>query len=161
MGLNTVTFRWEAYAKGVREKYYRDWKDDAGLYYSSKRPQDAGKHRTAPLRYLAYTAPYMHAGQFYTLEEVIDFYNDGGADNEFTDGTHGLENKTSILKPLDLSDEEKEALVAFLEEISGEEIRIKLPEVPPYDVMPNVPGLTQAQAKRIGLETHLAVAKQQ
>ena len=161
MGLNAVTFRWEAYAKGVREKYYRDWKDDAGLYYSSKRPQDAGKHRTAPLRYLAYTAPYMHAGQFYTLEEVIDFYNDGGADNEFTDGTHGLENKTSILKPLDLSDDEKEALVAFLEEISGEEIRIKLPEVPPYDVMPNVPGLTQAKAKRIGLETHLAVVEQQ
>jgi len=36
-----------------------------------------------------------------------------------------------------------------------------LPEVPPYDVMPNVPGLTQAKAKRIGLETHLAVVEQQ
>jgi len=31
MGINTVTFRWENYAKGVYEKYYREWKDDAGL----------------------------------------------------------------------------------------------------------------------------------
>ncbi len=161
MGLNTVTFRWENYAKGVYEKHYRNWKDDAGLYFSTKRPQDVGKHRTAPLRYIAYTAPYMHAGQFYTLEEVVDFYNEGGGENEFTDNTHGLENKTPILKSLNLSDEEKEALVAFLEEISGDEIRFKLPEVPPYDVMPNVPGLTQVRAKRIGLETYLAVAGQQ
>jgi|TARA_B100001971_G_scaffold101440_3_gene93508 cytochrome c peroxidase len=161
MGLNTVTFRWENYAKGVYEKHYRNWKDDAGLYFSSKRPVDVGKHRTAPLRYLVYTAPYMHAGQFYTLEEVIDFYNEGGGENEFTDGTHGLENKTPILKPLNLSDEEKEALVVFLEEISGDEIRMKLPEVPPYGVLPNVPGLTQIRAKRIGLESYLAAAGQQ
>jgi len=161
MGLNTVTFRWEAYAKGVHEKYYRDWKDDAGLYYSTKRPTDVGKHRTAPLRYLAYTAPYMHAGQFYTLEEVIDFYDEGGGDNEFTDGTHGLENKTPILKPLKLNDDEKESLVIFLEEISGDEIRLKLPEVPPYGVMPDVPGLTQVRAKRIGLESYLARVAQQ
>jgi cytochrome c peroxidase len=161
MGINTVTFRWEAYAKGVHEKYYRNWKDDAGLYYSTKRRTDVGKHRTAPLRYLAYTAPYMHAGQFYTLEEVIDFYDEGGGDNEFTDGTHGLENKTPILKPLKLNDDEKESLVIFLEEISGDEIRLKLPEVPPYGVMPDVPGLTQVRAKRIGLESYLARVAQQ
>jgi len=161
MGINTVTFRWEAYAKGVHEKYYRNWKDDAGLYYSTKRRTDVGKHRTAPLRYLAYTAPYMHAGQFYTLEEVIDFYDEGGGDNEFTDGTHGLENKTPILKPLKLNDDEKESLVIFLEEISGDAIRLKLPEVPPYGVMPDVPGLTQVRAKRIGLESYLARVAQQ
>jgi len=92
---------------------------------------------------------------------VIDFYDEGGGDNEFTDGTHGLENKTPILKPLNLNDEEKESLVVFLEEISGDEIRLKLPEVPPYEVMPDVPGLTQARAKRIGLETYLARTAQQ
>jgi len=155
MGINTVTFRWESYAKGVYEKYYREWKDDAGLYYTSKRLKDAGKFRTQPLRYLIYTAPYMHGGQFFTLEEVIDFYNEGGGDNEFTDGSHGFNNKTPILKPLNLSDEEKEALVVFLEEISGEEIRMAVPEVPPYGVMPDVPTLTQAQAKRAGMEAYL------
>ncbi len=155
-GLNTITFRWENYAKGVQENQYRNWKDDAGVYYTTKRKKDAGKFRTQPLRYLIYTPPYMHAGQFFTLEEVVDFYNEGGGENEFTDGTHGLRNKTDILKPLNLTDDEKAALVAFLEEISGEEIKMKVPEVPPYGVMPDVPNLTQAQAKRIGLEMYLS-----
>ena len=155
-GINTITYRWENYAKGVHEKMYRDWKDDAGLYYTSKRKQDIGKFRTQPLRYIKYTPPYMHAGQFFTLEEVIDFYNEGGGENEFTDGTHGFKNKTPILKPLNLTDEEKEALVVFLEEISGEEIQMAVPEVPKIEVMPDVPGLTQAQAKRIGLEMYLS-----
>ena len=95
----------------------------------------------------------MHAGQFFTLEEVIDFYNDGGGKNEFT-ARYG--NKTKLLKPLKLSDKEKEALVAFLEEISGDEIKMVTPKVPPYGVADNVKGLTQAQAKRIGLEMYLS-----
>ena len=152
-GMNQITFRWENYAKGVHEKKYREWKDDAGLYYTTKRPQDAGKFRTPPLRYIAFTAPYMHAGQLFTLEEVVDFYNEGGGTNEFTE-RYG--NKTSILEPLDLNDEEKEALVAFLEELSGTEIVMPIPKVPEYGVMPDVPGLTQAQAKRIGLENYLS-----
>jgi cytochrome c peroxidase len=95
----------------------------------------------------------MHAGQFYTLEEVIDFYDEGGGDNEMT-GRVG--NKTPILRPLNLSDEEKEALIAFLEELSGEEIVMATPKVPPYEAFPDVAGLSQAEAKRIGLEFHLS-----
>ncbi len=157
-GMNQITFRWENYAKGVHEKKYREWKDDAGLYYTTKRDKDAGKFRTPPLRYVAFTAPYMHAGQLFTLEEVVDFYNDGGGTNEFTE-RYG--NKTPILQPLGLSDGEKESIVAFLEELSGEEIIMPIPKVPEYGVMPDVPGLTQAQAKRIGLETYLSSRGQQ
>lgn len=153
MGINTITFRFEFYAKGVHEKYYREYKDDMGLYFVTKRPSDMGKFRTQPLRYLNYTAPYMHAGQFFMLEEVIDFYNDGGGDNEFTERNG---NKTRILKPLNLSDEEKEALIVFLEEISGEEIKMAIPQIPQYAVMPDVETLTQAKAKRIGLEYYLS-----
>ena len=152
-GINQITFRWENYAKGVYESRYREWKDDAGLYYTTKRIQDAGKFRTAPLRYIKYTAPYMHAGQFFTLEEVIDFYDEGGGKNEFTEKQG---NKTKILQPLKLTDGEKGALVAFLEELSGDEIKMAVPKVPPYGAMPDVADLTQAQAKRIGLETYLA-----
>jgi cytochrome c peroxidase len=152
-GINEITFRFELYAKGVKEEYYRDFKDDLGLYFSTKRPQDIGKFRTQPLRYLAYTAPYMHAGQFFTLEEVVDVYDEGGGDNEFTER---FGNKTPILKPLDLSDEEKEALVAFLEEMSGEEIVMPVPKVPGYEAMADVADLTQAKAKRIGLEFYLS-----
>lgn len=157
-GMNTITFRYELYAKGVHQKYYQEYKDDLGLYFTSKRPDDIGKFRTQPLRYLKYTAPYMHAGQFYTLEEVIDFYNDGGGTNEFTERKG---NKSKILEPLGLTDDEKAALVAFLEEISGAEISMPIPEVPPYGVMPDVPGLTQADAKRIGLEMYFSRTEQQ
>ncbi|MBT6827884.1 MAG: hypothetical protein HOA58_00055 [Rhodospirillaceae bacterium] len=152
-GLNTITFRFELYAKGSHEKYYRDFKDDPGLYFTTKRPSDMGKFRTPPLRYVLFTAPYMHAGQFYTLEEVVDFYNEGGGDNDMTAYAGS---KTPILKPLNLSDEEKEALVAFLEELSGEEIVMATPKVPPYEAVPDIEGMSQAEAKRIGLEFHLS-----
>ncbi len=152
-GLNQITFRYELYAKGSHEVMYREFKDDPGLYYTTKRKEDMGKFRTPSLRYIKYTAPYMHAGQFFTLEEVIDFYNEGGGENEFTEK---IGNKTPILKPLNLTDEEKEALVAFLEELSGEEIRIGEVKVPPYEVFPDISGLTQAKAKRTGLEEYLS-----
>jgi cytochrome c peroxidase len=157
-GLNTITFRFELFAKGVHEDYYRDFKDDLGLYFTTKRKSDMGKFRTPTLRYIAYTAPYMHAGQFFTLEEVIDFYDEGGGENEMSER---VGSKTPILKPLNLSDEEKEALVAFLEELSGDEIKIPLPQVPPYGVMPDVATLTQADAKRAGLEMYLIQSGQE
>ncbi|RMF83758.1 MAG: cytochrome-c peroxidase [Nitrospinota bacterium] len=156
-GINQITFRFENYAKGVPEEFYRTFKDDAGLYYTTKRKEDLGKFRTPSLRYIKYTAPYMHNGAFFTLEEVIDFYDQGGGENEFTDGTHGVNTKTPILKPLHLTDEEKAALVAFLEELSGEEISVGEVVVPNYAPFPDVESLTQAQAKRIGLEDFLTI----
>ena len=131
-GLAQVTFRYEQYAKGVTEEMYRTIKDDAGLYYRTKQKADKGKFRTPPLRYTAYTAPYMHNGSFFEFEELIDFYDEGGGTNEFA------ANKTKLLKPLGLSDEEKEDLAAFLESLSGEEIKMTTPKLPPYAPLPEV-----------------------
>jgi cytochrome c peroxidase len=131
-GLAQITFRYEQYAKGVTEKMYRSIKDDAGLYYRTKQKADKGKFRTPPLRYTAYTAPYMHNGSLYELSELIDFYNDGGGTNEFS------ANKTPLLKPLGLSDEEKEDLEAFLESLSGPEITMQTPKLPPYAPLPDL-----------------------
>ncbi|MBI4639815.1 MAG: cytochrome-c peroxidase [Candidatus Tectomicrobia bacterium] len=157
VGLNQITFRFQQYSKGgVFEEMYRSFKDDAGLYYNTNLKEDMGKFRTPSLRYIKYTAPYMHNGTFFTLKEVIDFYDQGGGQNEFTDGTHGASTKTTILKPLNLTGEEKEALVAFLEELSGEEITIGGVAVPDYAPFPDVETLTQQEAKRIGLEDFLA-----
>lgn len=130
-GLAQITFRFEQYAKGVTEDMYRTIKDDAGFYYRSKNKWDKGKFRTPPLRYIAYTAPYMHNGYFYTLEEVIDFYDRGGVDEE-GNSTSFPESKSPLIKPLGLSDEEKEDLLAFLEAFSGDEIEIEKPELPEY-----------------------------
>lgn len=151
-GMHQITFRFEQYAKGVHEKLYRTLKDDAGLYYTTKKKADMGKFKTPSLRYIKYTAPYMHNGTFSTLGEVIDFYNRGGGENEFTDGTHGLNNKTTILKPLGLDAGEKAALIAFLEELSGEAIDVGEVEVPDIAPFPDVATLTQKQAKTAGLE---------
>ncbi|MBT7942417.1 MAG: cytochrome-c peroxidase [Alphaproteobacteria bacterium] len=131
-GLAQITFRYEQYAKGVTEEMYRSVKDDAGLYYRTKQKRDKGKFRTPPLRYTAYTAPFMHNGSFFEFSEVVDFYNDGGGTNEFA------ANKTKLLKPLGLSDEEKEDLVAFLESLSGPEIKFTTPKLPPYAPLPEV-----------------------
>jgi cytochrome c peroxidase len=135
-GLAQITFRYEQFAKGVTQKMYRKIKDDAGLYYRTKQKRDMGKFRTPPLRYTKYTAPYMHNGAFWDLAEVVDFYNAGGGKNDFTDGTMA-KSKTPLLKPLGLSDKEKEALVAFLEAFSGPELKIKQPKLPPYAPLAN------------------------
>jgi cytochrome c peroxidase len=133
-GLAQVTFRYELYAKGVTQDMYRELKDDPGLYFRTKEKADMGKFRTPPLRYTLYTAPYMHNGAFWDLEEVVQFYNAGGGENDFTDGTMAS-TKTSKLKPLGLTDEEVSQLVAFLEGFSGEELRVEPPVLPPYEAL--------------------------
>ncbi len=130
-GLAQITFRFEQYAKGQTEKGYRKAKSDWGFYYRTKNSWDKGKFRVPSLRYTMYTAPYMHNGVFFTMEEVIDFYNVGGRD---ADGRTTVfpENKDPRIKPLGLSDKEKSDLVAFIEAFSGEEILIDKPKLPKY-----------------------------
>ncbi|MAF46991.1 MAG: cytochrome c peroxidase [Rhodospirillales bacterium] len=125
-GMAQITFRYEQYAKGVTEEMYRTVNEDAGLYYRTKQKRDKGKFRTPPLRYTAYTAPFMHNGSFFDFDEIVEFYNEGGGKNDFS------ANKTKLLKPLKLSDQEKEDLVAFLESLSGPEIKMVTPKLSPY-----------------------------
>ena len=136
-GLAQITFRFEQYAKGNTQEQYRKIKDDGGLYYRTKEKSDFGKFRTAPLRYLKYTAPYMHSGVFWDLREVVEFYNNGGGTNIFTDGSFA-KTKTPLLKPLGMSDAEMDDLVAFLEAYSGPEIEMSPPKLPPYKALPPV-----------------------
>jgi cytochrome c peroxidase len=71
----------------------------------------------------------MHNGIFYTLDEVVDFYNKGG-------GEANWPNKTALLKPLGLSDQEKKDLVAFLEALSMDKpLLMDPPKLPPYAPM--------------------------
>jgi len=133
-GLAQVTFRYEIFAKGVTQEMYRVLKDDPGLYFRSKEKDHMGKFRTPPLRYTAYTAPYMHNGAFWDFEEVVEFYNAGGGENDFTDGTMAS-TKTELLKPLGLNEDEVGQLVAFLEAFSGDELEVEPPVLPPYEAL--------------------------
>ena len=121
--LYQISLRYQFYSRGVPEAIYRSASSDLGLYYTTKRPADMGKFRTPPLRYLAFTDPYMHNGLFSTLDEVIDFYNAGGGSDPL---------RSPLLEPLGLSDDEKRDLLAFLRALSGSEITLEEPELPPY-----------------------------
>lgn len=72
---------------------------------------DWGRWRTPSLRNLTSTAPYMHDGSIKTLREVVDAYADIDPMRLHTEGE-------SILSPLDLSERQREDLVAFLESLS-------------------------------------------
>jgi cytochrome c peroxidase len=84
---------------------------DLGRYMETKTPEDIGAFKTPTLREIARTAPYMHDGRFKTLEEVVNFYNQGGIKNPHLDNT---------INPLELTDQEKQDVVALLKSLNGE-----------------------------------------
>ena len=84
--------------------------NDLGLYRITEDPGDRWKFRTQTLRNVALTAPYMHNGRFDTLSEVIDFYDRGGVPNELL---------SPLIRPLSLTEQEKQDLQAFLHSLTG------------------------------------------
>ncbi|MCC9167537.1 cytochrome-c peroxidase [Pontibacter harenae] len=89
---------------------------DEGRYTHSKMEELRFAFKTPTLRNIAKTAPYMHNGAYETLEEVMDFYNKGGAMGM---GLH-LENQTLPPDPLNLTEEETKAVIAFLNSLTDE-----------------------------------------
>lgn len=94
--------------------------DDEGRFAVTNKEEDKGKFRTPGLRGVSFTAPFMHDGSLATLEDVVEYYNEGG-------GTHV--NKSDLVKPLNLSKDEVHSLVAFLEAMSGELPAIETPKM--------------------------------
>ena len=83
--------------------------NDSGRIVISKQPDDLGRFKVGSLRNVAITAPYMHNGMFKTLKEVIEFYNDPS--RVIPDA---INRDTILQKPLGLSNQEINDLVAFL-----------------------------------------------
>lgn len=84
---------------------------DLGRYVVTHDEKDWGAFKTPSLRDCEHTSPYMHDGSLNTLEEVVEYYNKGGTKNK---------NLHPLMKPLNLSDEDKKALVSFLKALCGE-----------------------------------------
>ena len=83
---------------------------DDGHFAVSGRAEDRGRFKTPTLRDVDRTSPYMHDGSKTTLQDVVNFYDDGGRPNP---------NLDIEIRPLDLTVEEKRALVSFLRSLSG------------------------------------------
>jgi cytochrome c peroxidase len=90
------------------------WKDgrwtDPGRVSISHDEADRGAFKTPSLREVARAAPYMHDGSLATLEEVVEFYDQGGRSNPAIDAE---------MHELKLTAEEKRALVEFLKGLTG------------------------------------------
>lgn len=89
---------------------------DMGLYSVTHNKDDMGKFRAPTLRNIALTAPYMHDGSIATLDEVIEFYARGGNVAESPNPY-----RSPFIKSFAITEEEKAALVAFLQSLTDEE----------------------------------------
>jgi len=76
--------------------------------------EENGKFKVPSLRNVAMTAPYMHNGVFSSLQEVVDFYNTRDTDTKWAAPEVAKNVNTDELGDLKLSDEEVNAIVAFM-----------------------------------------------
>ena len=84
---------------------------DLGRFVVTKDTRDWGVFKVPTLREVEHSGPYMHDGSLKTLEEVVDYYDKGGISNK---------NLDSNIRKLNLTDQEKKEIVAFLRALSGE-----------------------------------------
>lgn len=90
---------------------YPEYKD-VGRARLTELESDVGRFKVPSLRNVEVTGPYMHDGSLASLEDVIEHYNTGG---------HAHNNKSNVVKPLDLTEIEKRQLVAFLKTLTDHE----------------------------------------
>ncbi|WAC10028.1 cytochrome-c peroxidase [Dyadobacter pollutisoli] len=84
---------------------------DLGRGVHNQFPQWKNAFKTSTVRNIAKTAPYMHNGAFNTLQEVMEFYNEGGG------AGLGLEvhNQTFAADKLNLTPKEIALVIEFME----------------------------------------------
>ncbi len=91
---------------GLYEKY-----DDPGLFNLTNEESDIGKFKVASLRNVAITHPYMYDGSLATIDDVLDHYVSGGSSHP---------NKSALIQPITLTEEERADLKAFLHTLTDE-----------------------------------------
>ncbi len=104
---------------------------DPGFGAVLRRQDGFGMFKTPGLRNVERTAPYMHNGAFKTLEEVVEFYNDGGGRGRGQDAY----SQDSKVAKLDLTEQQKKDLVAFMKSLND----LAAPPVVPASVPSGLP----------------------
>ncbi len=98
-----------------------DANPDVGRFAHKPIGKMKGAFKTPTVREAAATAPYFHDGSAETLEQLVEHYNKGGVVKT---------NLSPNMKELNLSAEEKAALVAFMRSLSSPVTPVQLPELP-------------------------------
>jgi len=94
---------------------------DPGRYNIRKVASMKGAFKTPSLRDIALTAPYFHDGSAATLRDVVEHYVRGGVDHS---------NLADSMRPLTLSEQEKDDLVAFMNSLTGQHKPFSVPQLP-------------------------------
>ncbi|HET9057693.1 MAG TPA: cytochrome c peroxidase [Chitinophagaceae bacterium] len=97
-----------------KEKQRAMLDEDLGKYNYTKSVLHQYSFKTPTIRNIALTAPYMHNGVFNTLDEVMEFYNNGGG--------YGLniapDNQTLPGNKLNLTKAEIKKIIAFMQSLT-------------------------------------------
>ncbi len=114
--------------------YYKRDQEDLGRYNVTKKAEDVGRFLTPSLRDLLNTRPWMHNGLFDDLEGIVNIYNSGmkmlnpSKEKKAKDSLYPVTDV--LMKPLDLSAQEKKDLVAFLKALNGTKYKMPIPDIP-------------------------------
>jgi cytochrome c peroxidase len=93
---------------------------ELGRFAVTENTTQVGAFKTATLRNIELTAPYMHDGSLETLEDVVTFYKNGGRLKETDPVSDFL---SGGIRPLDLTDQEVQDLVAFMKALTSPEFK--------------------------------------
>lgn len=85
---------------------------DSGRAHITLKPENVNQFKVPSLRNLRYSAPYMHDGRFYTLDEVLEHYVNGIQPNPNLDPL--------LAGGLPLTDQDRVDLLAFLDALNDE-----------------------------------------
>ena len=93
---------------------------DLGRFAVTNAFDEIGGFKTSTLRNIALTAPYMHDGSLKTLKDVVKHYNEGGkSPGDMTQVNPYL---SGGIRPLNLTDQQIDDLVAFMEALTSPSI---------------------------------------
>ena len=122
------------HAEGVRENPKLSEPDSGGGRF---------RFRTPSLRNVTLTAPYMHNGTLGTLEDVLQFYDNGRSENpNVVDRRRREEDRSvaslsrSFRRVDDMNDQEMNDIVAFLEALTDEDFDRTIPRRVPSGLPP-------------------------
>jgi len=104
-----------------RGKFLADAASKAGTAAPAEAEKLQGAFKTPSLRGIALSAPYFHDGRAATLEEAVDLVVKGGIANPHLD---------EKLKPKELTDAQRQDLLAFLRALTPKPKPYKRPKLP-------------------------------
>lgn len=104
-GFNFSNYAFEN--NGLYESY-----NDEGRMRLTNNSEDEALFKVPTLRNVTLTGPYMHDGSMRSLQEVVNHYNNGGKNHP---------NKSNLVQPLNLTNREKDQLIAFLQSLTDQQ----------------------------------------